>query len=52
MGEKGKSQGGKSRGGVNIRSFVLRIYIVGRMGVKKFYTDWQVKMVPAFPGVM
>ena len=50
MGEKDKSQGGKGRGGKNIRSFVLRTYIVGRMGVKKLHIDLWVNMVPAFPG--
>ena len=33
-GEKGKSRDGKSP-----RSFVLRIYIVGRVGVKKLHID-------------
>ena len=30
-------------------SFILRTYKVGRVGVKKLYFHWPVKVVPAFP---
>ena len=58
MGEKGIGSGpgkvraarGKGGGGKSIRSFVLRTYIVGRMGVKKLHIDWWVKVVPAYRG--
>ena len=36
--------------GQESKSFVLRTYIVGGVGVKKLHIDWQVKEVPAFPG--
>ena len=39
VGEKGKSKGGKGRDGKSPRSFALRPYIVGRMGVKKLHID-------------
>ena len=41
------SQRAKSR---SLESFVLRIYIVGRLGVKKLHIDWQVKVVLGFLG--
>ena len=31
------------------RSFVLRTYIVGRIGVRELHIDWWVKVVPASP---
>ena len=39
MGLKGKGLGGKSKGAKCIRSFILRTYIVGGMGVKELYID-------------
>ena len=32
-----------------IGSFVLRTYVVGRMGVRELRVDWWVKVVPASP---
>ena len=46
----GRGKGGQSRGGQSIRSFVLRTYIVGRMGMKKLHIDGQGKVGPAFLG--
>ena len=39
----------KVRGGKSPRSFVLRTYIIGGMGVKMLHIDWRVKVVPACP---
>ena len=43
VGEKAKSKGGRSLGcqrpGGQSKSFVLRAYIVGGMGVKKLHVD-------------
>ena len=46
--EEGKVRASKSSSGKSIRSFVLRTYIVGRMGVK-LHIDWREKVVPASP---
>ena len=48
MGVKGKTRSDKSKGGKSPRSFALSR--VGQMGVKKLCIDWQVEVVPAFPG--
>ena len=52
VGLKGVSLGSKNKGGKSTRSFVLRTYIVGGVGVRESQIDWWVKMVPASPGDM
>ena len=42
-----KSKGGKRQGRNSTRSFVLRTYVVGGMGVRELHIDWWVKVVPA-----
>ena len=49
VGLKGVSLGSKNKGGKSTRSFVLRTYIVGKMGVRELHIHWWVQMVPASP---
>ena len=49
--ETARAREAKGKCGKRIRSFVLRTYIVGRLGLRKLHINWWVKVVSASPRV-
>ena len=49
-GQKGIGSG-HGQGGKSIRSFALKTFIVGGIGMKKLQSDWWVKVEPFLGGV-
>ena len=49
LGRKAKAGMARARVTRGLGSFILRTYIVGRIGMRELHTGWWVKVVPASP---